>query len=158
MEAPNGSAPVYLHDLLHKLQTSIGTRPKVDRRKNDPTALTPVAVGVWLCADTPLGDAARTVSLEPTDWRFVPHLDKLVFNVSLPPGWKLIHEDDGVSVIANAVNLPQPEPEPGAVHTERLPDAADIPEFANVNPDVFKVNTDKPAGSWGKEHIPNSGG
>ncbi len=130
MNNPQGSAPVYLHDLLHQLQTSIGSRPRPIPGKPD---MMPVPVELILSAGTMDGFGAA-FAVDLTEWRLLPHVPatrdpatgivqceqpaRLVFFATLRDDLKL-------HTVSAEPPAPEPEPEP----TPPIHGAQPIPPF-----------------------------
>lgn len=165
MHSPNGTAPVHLHDLLHKLVTGMGSRPRPNAERGEE--LTPVPVLIALTLQDVRGNAVH-LTLDASEWALHPFYGGTPANLTLcavvPPRYVLTDTEapdppapiDHESVIPQAPDSgTMSEGEAAAVAATRA--AMGLP--AETDPDVLKANTDRPAGygqhCWGG--TPNDG-
>ncbi len=143
---PRGDAPVNLHDLLHKLQTSMGVRPKPVAGRSEEMTAVPVQVSV--CGRDADGNAVA-VLCDPSGWALLDGPDRLVFYATVPERFAILD-----TLVAAEVPAAPAAPPPDV----DLPNACDpIPELRHLDPGVFRANTDKPAGAGTRDRVPNSG-
>lgn len=169
MQPPHGQAPVYLHDLLHKLQTGFGTRPRPTADGSE--SLTPMPVEVQLLANDAHG-RSHLLTLDATEWALYPFMPtehdpdtgkvtrpeqrgRLVLCAVLPAPF-LIHDpaDPAVTELVTATEVDTPALTPSstipladtsegaAVRATRA--ANGLPE--TTDPAVTAVNPTAPAG------------
>ena len=146
MNSPSGEAPIYLHDLLHALQTAMGARPRPASGKSGE--MVPVPVEVYLMAETePRGEFAQMLALDVLTWRLQPHKPatadapevpaRLYFACSLPAPFTLNRPADPDAVEPAA----EPDPEPVVL------DPTTPPELRHMDPAVWTADTSRPAGA-----------
>lgn len=151
---------LYLPDLLHALQTGVGTRPRPVQAGGDAMRPAPVLVSLSALTGSPPDregepDPSGCMLIDVTHFQFqsqtAEHPARLVLFVTLPDPFRVVDPaTHAVTPLAEEVEATEGETVVGD-EPYSLP-----PELAHLDPAVYSVNTDKPAGySSQRERVPN---